>query len=87
MSDIVKLSYRGYEIAISAVILNRQSDPASWRYIPMANAVRSDDPNAKQEDMLVEMGTIAPFGSFDECREHAEIMAKRHVDKIVDKKS
>lgn len=86
MSEVHKITYRGYVIAISAMIMNRQADRATWRYIPMANAVRADDPEAKQEDMLVDMGTIAPFGTEEECYEHAEAMAKRHVDKLATKK-
>jgi hypothetical protein len=82
MTQKIHKSYRGYDLTLTALVMNPDAAPEKWRFIPVV-AAKPEGTAASNEDNLLDMGTITPFATLEDCFAHAEFMAKRHIDRML----
>lgn len=82
MTQKIRKSYRGYVLTLSAIVANPEANPDKWRFIPIVDATLEGQA-ARDDGTLLDMGTIAPFATLEDCYTHAEFMAKRHIDRLL----
>jgi hypothetical protein len=86
MHQNLRMTYCGYDLVLTALVMNPEAFPEKWRFIPIVNATRQGATTAPGEDTLLDMGTIVPFNTLEDCYGHAEFMAKRYIDRLLAKK-
>jgi len=86
MHQNMRMTYCGYDLVLTALVMNPEAIPEKWRFIPIVNATRQGAMTKPDEDTLLDMGTIAPFNTLEDCYGHAEFMAKRYIDRLLARK-